>query len=55
MKTVLKVERYAQGRLKDIWEMEAPSDGLLPVAFSVALSKGQHMLNVFVVVVVEYR
>ena len=26
--------------------MEAPADGLLPVAISVALSKGLHMLNV---------
>ena len=29
VKTVLKVERYAQRLTKDIWVMEAPGDGLL--------------------------
>ena len=33
--------------------MEALADGLLPLAISVALSKGPHMLNVFLLLLLN--
>ena len=38
VKTVLKIKRYAQRLTKDIWEMEAPGDGLLVIKHQIFTS-----------------